>query len=85
MELILALMICSFVFSMVAFGFTVWNTICIQAQRQSTHTVIPISPENTTMSNIEEQLQKIATGAGANQSDLNRNLFDTGLDPEDLV
>ena len=63
---------------------SLWNTVHIQAQRLSTHTVIPVTPE-TTMTKIEEQLGNIAKGAGADQTDLNRNLFSSGLDVDDLV
>ena len=84
----LAVLVCStvgLVFSLAALGLSIWNTIHIQAQKLSTHTVIPISPQDTTMSKIEDELNKIVRGSGGDQSDLNRNLYKTGLDPEDLV
>lgn len=73
------------ILSLIAFGFTIWNTIEIQAQKRATHTVIPISPQTTTLSNIEDELDKIVKGAGGNQNDLNRNMSNMGLDPDDLV
>ena len=82
MELSFAL--CAAVFSFIAMGLSIWNTILIQAQRHSTHTVIPVSPE-TTSGNLEEQLNKILKGAGGDQGDLNRNLSHMGLDVDDLV
>jgi hypothetical protein len=75
----------AFLLSLAAIALSVWNTIHIQAQRLSTHTVIPVSPSNTSLDSIEKELDKIVKGAGGNQEDLNRNLFQTGLDPEDLV
>jgi hypothetical protein len=67
-----------------AFVFSVWNFIQIQAQKNSTHTVIPIGA-NTTMDKVETELEKIIKSAGGNQNDLNRDLFKVGIDPEDLV
>lgn len=74
----------AFLLSLAGVVLSMWNTIHIQAQRLSTHTVIPVTPEST-MTKIEEQLSNIARGAGGDQTDLNRNLFQSGLDPDDLV
>lgn len=81
---VLALVTLSAMLSAAALVLSMWNTIHIQAQRLSTHTVIPVTPEST-MTKIEEQLSNIARGAGGDQADLNRNLFQSGLDPDDLV
>lgn len=67
-----------------AFAFSVFNFIQLKAQGLSTHTVLPISPDST-MEKIEKQLTDITKVAGGSQADLNRNLFDAGIDPEDLV
>jgi hypothetical protein len=80
----LALCICAFIFGIIALGLSIWNTILIQAQRQSTHTVIPVSPETAT-TKLEEHLNKIMNGAGGDQNDLNRNLSQMGLDVDELV
>lgn len=85
MELAIILAGCGFIFSLVALGLSLWNTIHIQAQKQSTHTVIPIAPNDTTMEKLEKHINDIAGNAGADQSHLNKNLFDVGMDPEDLV
>lgn len=71
------------ILALAAIALSMWNTIHLQAQRLSTHTVIPVSPE-TTMSKIEEQLSGIIKDAGGNQNDLNRNLYSTGLDADEL-
>lgn len=84
MELIIAFTIISLIFSFSALVLSIYNTIHIQAQKLSTHTVLPISQTNN-MENIEKELENIVKQAGGNQEDLNRNLFAQGLDPEDLV
>lgn len=84
----LAALVCAILALLLALGaitLSCWNTIHIQAQRLSTHTVIPVAPESTTMSNIEQEISKIVKGAGGDYNDLNRNLNATGLDPDDLV
>lgn len=75
----------AFILSVGSVVLSMWNTIHIQAQRLSTHTVIPVNPNSTSMDNIEKELEKIAKGVGGDQRDLNRNLFQAGLDPEELV
>lgn len=67
-----------------AFGFSVMNFIQLKAQSLSTHTVLPITSD-TKMEDIEKKLKEAMQGAGSDQSDLNRNLHDTGLDIEDLI
>lgn len=62
-----------------------WNTIHIQAQRLSTHTVIPVSPQQTTIGKLEDELERIAKAAGADQNDLNATMLRAGLDPDELV
>lgn len=74
----------AFILSLGCLVVSVWNTIHIQAQRLSTHTVIPVTPDST-MAKIEEELGNIAKGAGADFNDLNRNLHANGLDVDDLV
>lgn len=83
-----AALVCSivaFIAAGIAVLLSVWNTIHLQAQRLSTHTVIPVSPDTTTAANLEEQLSKIVKDAGGNFNDLNQNLHGNGLDPDDLV
>lgn len=72
------------VLSLAAFSFSVFNFIQLKAQGLSTHTVLPISSDST-MEKIEKQLTDITKVAGGSQADLNRNLFDVGVDPEELV
>lgn len=84
-EIWAVLSICAFVFSLISMGLSIWNTIGIQAQKNSTHTVIPVPTQGSEMEKIEKELEKLAKGAGGDQSDLNMNLFNNGLDPDELV
>lgn len=84
----LATLVCAslaLILSLIAFGFCIWNNIQIQAQKLSTHTVIPVSPQTTTMSNIEQELERIVKDAGGIQNDLNRNMSTMGVDADELV
>jgi len=58
--------------------------IYVEAAKQATHTVIPITPESA-VTKLENHLNDVASKAGANQADLNRGFHDLGLDPEELV
>lgn len=82
---VLALVIISALASIAALALSVWNTIQIKAQKLSTHTVIPVSPQTTTMSNIEQELERIVKDAGGIQNDLNRNMSTMGVDADELV
>jgi len=74
----------SILVSSISLLLAIWNTIEIQAAKRSTHSVIPIGGGEN-MAGIEKKLSEIMKGAGADQGDLNRGLFEAGLDIEDMV
>ena len=84
MELaVLVVASCAIVFSVAAFGFSLFAFIEVQATKRATHTIMPIQQND--FSDFEKKIEQIAKSAGADQGDLNRGLFEAGLDVEDLV
>lgn len=84
MELNIILASCAivgFILSIAGFGFALFAFIEVQAQKRATHTVVPISNESS-IDKLEEHLKKV-TGQGT--ADLNRDLHNVGIDPDDLV
>lgn len=84
----LACNIISLLCAFMALGFSIWNFIEMMAQKRTTHTIMPV-PTGPDMGgdSLEKYMEKITKAAGADQKDLNRNLFNMGMDLEedDLV
>jgi hypothetical protein len=86
MELNVALVILSsiaLIMSLGAFGFALFAFIETQAQKRSTHTVMPVGNEMS-LKKLEEDIEKL-TGQGASTQSMQRDLNLAGLDVDDLV
>lgn len=72
------------IISLGAFGFALFAFIEVQAQKRSTHSVIPIGNNDLSLQKLEEDIEKI-TGQGGSTQSLQRDLSAAGLDVDDLV
>ena len=72
------------IISLGAFGFSLFAFIETQAQKRSTHSVIPIGNNEMSLKKLEEDIEKI-TGQGGSTQSLQRDLSAAGLDVDDLV
>lgn len=84
MELTILAVIASLavIMSLLAFGFSLFAFIEVQAQKRSTHTVYPVANNEDSLSGLEKQLKEMT---GQNRGDLERDLHNAGLDVDDLV
>ena len=72
------------IMSIGAFAFALFAFIEVQAQKRSTHSVIPIGNNDMSLKKLEEDIEKI-TGQGGSTQSLQRDLSAAGLDVDDLI
>lgn len=85
-SLVVAASIIGCIFSFFALAISIWNIVEIQASKRATHTVLPLPTNSTSpLADLEKKLNSIVQQAGGDQSDINRGLFEAGVDPDELV
>lgn len=72
------------IMSLMAFGFSLFAFIETQAQKRSTHSVIPVGNNDMSLKKLEEDIEKL-TGQGGSTQSLQRDLHSAGLDVDDLI
>jgi ABC-type molybdate transport system substrate-binding protein len=83
LELTVAVLsILALILSIAAFGFSLFAFIETQAQKRSTHTVYPVANNEASLGGLEKQIQELT---GQNKGDLERDLYNAGADPDELV
>lgn len=82
MELTVAVLsIVAVILALAAFAFSLFAFIEVMAQKRSTHTVYPVGNNEASLQSLEKQIQEASGGKGS----LERDLYNVGVDAEELV